>query len=67
MSNITEQCKICKGFYRLDDNKRLPPHTSISTGEPCRGRNPKAQEYPVGFDSDLGVMSGGLPTLGKRR
>jgi hypothetical protein len=57
------QCKLCQGYYRLSAG-RLSEHDSLKTGAPCRGRWPrqgKPEDYPVGFDSDPWVMSGGLP------
>ena len=63
------QCKLCTGYFPLDQGGRLVAHRHIGTKKPCRGQWPatsRPDQYPVGFDSEpRWVMPGGLPTLGK--
>ena len=63
-----ERCWLCGGFVRQDDDGWLFPHLEMdSKTEYCTNRQPAEGEYPVGYDHDPWVMSGGLPTLGKDR
>lgn len=61
MTAQSRQCKICLAYYRLTDG-RLPPHPNLRTGNPCRGRIPRASnisEYTVGWDHHPAEVSAG--------
>jgi hypothetical protein len=57
------ECDTCGQWKRADENGVLYPHYEKgSTTEVCMGRSirkPRPDEYPVGYDSDPWVWSGG--------
>ncbi|ENM5752302.1 hypothetical protein NTE09_003943 [Vibrio mimicus] len=75
LSNIAD-CPACSGklkgsldaltLHYLEFHKRKPSEAEIFRFRSFKKMNPK-NRYVVGYDSHPNEVSGGLPSLGKRR
>ena len=67
------ECPICRKILVLKVDRHLRPHKNAKTGKHCLGSGgpPRQNSQPVragaASTSSARVVSGGLPTLGKRR
>jgi hypothetical protein len=71
------QCAVCKSYYWQIEGRIVAhlPNQPVSSKaaaaeDRCAGSGLPplgSREYVVGRDDDLRTVSGGLPTLGKRR